>query len=111
MALDRTLEVRAVCGVGMGSSLMLKMTAEDALRSPGLDARVECTDVSTARGMSPDVVIGQEMHTMELPDLAPVVVTISDSAHLMKLALIACDLLTILVLWRWLLAWTVPVWS
>ena len=29
MALDRRLEVLAVCGVGMGSSLMLKMTAED----------------------------------------------------------------------------------
>ncbi|MBC6460058.1 PTS sugar transporter subunit IIB [Actinomadura sp. HBU206391] len=78
MALDRTLDVLTVCGVGMGTSLMLKMTAEDALRALGVDARVECTDVSTARGMWPDVVIGQEMHTSELPDLAPVVITISD---------------------------------
>ncbi|GGT98760.1 MULTISPECIES: PTS sugar transporter subunit IIB [Actinomadura] len=78
MALDRQLEILAVCGVGMGSSLMLKMTAEDALRSLGVEARVENTDVSTARGMSPDVVIGQGMHTGEIADLAPVVITISD---------------------------------
>ncbi|HEY8480548.1 MAG TPA: PTS sugar transporter subunit IIB [Spirillospora sp.] len=78
MALDRRLEVLAVCGVGMGSSLMLKMTAEDALRSLGVDARVENTDVSTARGMTPDVVIGQGMHTSEIADLAPIVITISD---------------------------------
>lgn len=32
------------------------------------------------------------------------VVTLHDSARAMKLALILCDLLTILVLWRWLLA-------
>jgi ascorbate PTS system EIIB component len=78
VTLDRPLDVLTVCGVGMGSSLMLKMTAEDALRTLGVEARVECTDVSTARGMRPDVVIGQEMHTSELADLAPVVIAISD---------------------------------
>ncbi|GAA4080207.1 MULTISPECIES: PTS sugar transporter subunit IIB [Actinomadura] len=78
MALDRRLEVLAVCGVGMGSSLMLKMTAEDALRSLDVDARVENTDISTARGMTPDVVIGQGMHTAEIADLAPVVITVTD---------------------------------
>ncbi|MQA10714.1 MAG: PTS cellbiose transporter subunit IIB [Pseudonocardiaceae bacterium] len=76
--MDRPLEVLTVCGVGMGSSLMLKMTAESALRALGVDARVECVDVSTARGKQPDVIIGQDMHTSELPELAPVVVTISD---------------------------------
>ena len=78
MALNRQLEILAVCGVGMGTSLILKMTAEDALRSLGVEARVENTDVSTARGMTPDVVIGQGMHTREITDLAPVVITISD---------------------------------
>ncbi|WP_192809695.1 PTS sugar transporter subunit IIB [Actinomadura rudentiformis] len=78
MALDRRLDVLAVCGVGMGSSLMLKMTAEDALSALGVDARVENTDVSTARGMTADVIIGQGMHTGEIADLAPIVITISD---------------------------------
>ncbi|PSK99213.1 PTS system ascorbate-specific IIB component [Haloactinopolyspora alba] len=72
------LKVLAVCGVGMGSSLILKMTAESAMQALGLEASVENTDVSSARGMSPDVVVGQGMHTDDLGDLAPVVVTISD---------------------------------
>ncbi|MBG6088935.1 PTS sugar transporter subunit IIB [Actinomadura viridis] len=76
--MDRTLEVLAVCGVGMGSSLMLKMTAEDALRALNVDARVENTDLSTARGMTADVIIGQGMHTDEIADAAPVVITVSD---------------------------------
>ncbi|MDL4776527.1 MULTISPECIES: PTS sugar transporter subunit IIB [Thermomonosporaceae] len=78
MALDRQLEVLAVCGLGMGTSLILRMTAEDALRALGVEARVENTDVSAARGMSPDVIIGQGMHTSEIAELAPVVITISD---------------------------------
>jgi alpha-1,6-mannosyltransferase len=32
------------------------------------------------------------------------VVTIKDSSHAMKLALVVCDLLTLLVVWRWLVA-------
>ncbi|MFS2294012.1 MAG: hypothetical protein FWJ90_15135 [Actinomadura sp.] len=51
MALDRRLEILAVCGVGMGSSLMLKMTAEDALRSLGPDAHVG-TPSGLARALS-----------------------------------------------------------
>jgi len=76
--MDRPLEILAVCGVGMGSSLMLKMTAEDALRALGVEARVENTDISSARGMTPDIIIGQGMHTSEIEDLAPVVITVSD---------------------------------
>lgn len=72
------LEVLTVCGVGMGTSLILKMTVEDALRSLEVRARVECTDVSTARGMSPHVVLAQEMHAGELTDLAPVVIAVDD---------------------------------
>ena len=38
------------------------------------------------------------------------VVGLHDSARAMKLALVACDLLTILVLWRWLVATERPPW-
>lgn len=78
MSRPEQLEVLTVCGVGMGTSLILKMTVEEALRSLDVPARVECTDVSTARGMSPDVVLAQEMHADELTDLAPVVITVDD---------------------------------
>ncbi|WP_067970727.1 PTS sugar transporter subunit IIB [Nocardiopsis trehalosi] len=78
MSSDRPLHVLTVCGVGMGSSLILKMTAEDAFRELGVAARVENTDISSARGMTPDIVIGQGMHTSELGDLAPVVLAVDN---------------------------------
>ncbi|QVQ51840.1 PTS sugar transporter subunit IIB [Spiractinospora alimapuensis] len=78
MARSEPLTVLAVCGVGMGTSLILRMTAEGALSSLGVPAKVENTDVSTARGMTADVVIGQGMHVGELQDMAPVVLTVDD---------------------------------
>lgn len=75
---DEPLTVIAVCGVGMGSSLMLRMTAEKALAELGVKARVEATDVSSARSMPADVILGQGMHTEEFAGAAPVVVTISN---------------------------------
>jgi ascorbate PTS system EIIB component len=76
--IDEPLRVLTVCGVGMGSSLMLRMTAEKALAELGVKARVEATDVSSARGMPADVILGQGMHTEEFVGAAPVVVTISN---------------------------------
>ena len=72
------LKVLAVCGLGMGTSLILRMTAETVLARLGLDAVVENTDISTARGMTADVIIGQGMHIIELDGLAPISVTIDD---------------------------------
>lgn len=72
------LQVLAVCGVGMGSSLMLKMTAEEVLEQLDVRAKVEATDVSSARSMTPDVIIGQGMHTEAFEGRAPVVVTITN---------------------------------
>ena len=72
------LKVLAVCGLGMGTSLILRMTAETALERMGLRAEVTSTDISTARSTNADVLVGQGMHMSELDGLAPVIVTIDD---------------------------------
>lgn len=72
------LKVLAVCGLGMGTSLILRMTVETVLARLGIDAVVENTDMSTARSTKADVIIGQRMHVIELEGLAPVAVTIDD---------------------------------
>ena len=72
------LKVLAVCGLGMGTSLILRMTAETVFSRLGIDAEVQSTDISTARGTEADVMIGQGMHMIELKGLAPVSVTIDD---------------------------------
>ena len=72
------LTVLTVCGVGMGTSLILRMTAEKVFDELGLRARVTATDASSARSMPADVVIGQDMHTSEFEGLVPVVVAVDN---------------------------------
>ncbi|WP_166356157.1 PTS sugar transporter subunit IIB [Phytoactinopolyspora limicola] len=75
---NRQLQVLTVCGVGMGSSLILRMNAEKALSTLGVSAKVEHTDMSSARSMRADVVIAQGMHADDLAGVAPVVLSISN---------------------------------
>jgi PTS system ascorbate-specific IIB component len=43
------MKIVAVCGAGIGTSVLLKMNAEKVLRTLGLTATVEATDIDTAR--------------------------------------------------------------
>lgn len=72
------LKVLAVCGLGMGTSLILRMTAESVLRRMGVNAAVQNTDISAARSAEADVIVGQGMHMSELQGAAPVIVTVDD---------------------------------
>lgn len=79
-----TLSVLAVCGAGMGSSLILRTTAQRALADLGVPAQLEHTDVGSARGQRADLVIGQPSYLSEVGDIAPVQVPITsfvDVAH------------------------------
>jgi len=44
------MKIVAVCGMGIGTSVLLKMNAEKACRALGIDADVEAADIGTARG-------------------------------------------------------------
>lgn len=46
-----------VCGLGMGSSLILKMTVEKAAKELGLDAEVEHWDAGTVNGKHADLIM------------------------------------------------------
>lgn len=73
-----TLDVLAVCGAGMGSSLILRTTAEKAFERMGLDAALRHTDVGSARGERPDMVIAQQTYLEDLGEIAPVMVPIEN---------------------------------
>lgn len=82
---QKELKVLAVCGVGMGSSLILKMTAEKALQELKIRARVDHADLSSARSMGADVILAQGLHVGELVGAAPIVIEVKnflDSAAL-----------------------------
>ncbi len=53
----KRLRILAVCGVGQGSSLILRMYVEDVLREMKLDARVETADVATAKSTPCDLIL------------------------------------------------------
>ncbi|AUJ25550.1 MULTISPECIES: PTS sugar transporter subunit IIB [Virgibacillus] len=51
------MKVLTVCGLGQGTSLILKMNVEQALTDIGIRADVEHMDVSTASSMDADYII------------------------------------------------------
>ncbi len=50
------MKALAVCGFGVGSSMILKMSLEKAFRELGISAEVENTDINDARGAGADVI-------------------------------------------------------
>jgi PTS system ascorbate-specific IIB component len=50
------MKVMIVCGFGLGSSMVLKMTLDDVLKEEGLDVETFCMDSYTARGQDYDLV-------------------------------------------------------
>lgn len=43
-------KILTVCGMGIGTSILLKMNTEKVLKALGRDADVEAADIGTARG-------------------------------------------------------------
>lgn len=51
------MKIATVCGLGMGTSLVLKMTIESVLQKYGMKAEIEHFDVSTANQVNVDYII------------------------------------------------------
>lgn len=50
------MRILAVCGFGVGSSMVLKMTLDKACKVMGIEADVENMDISSARGERCDAI-------------------------------------------------------
>jgi len=55
---------------------LVSPSLEGILKELEIDANVEHSEFSSARGMGADVIVGQEIHTEIFKDLDPVVVTV-----------------------------------
>lgn len=53
----RRLKILTVCGVGQGSSLILRMYVEDVLKELGINAEVQTSDVATAKSTPSDLIL------------------------------------------------------
>lgn len=74
------MKIIAVCGMGIGTSVLLKMNTEKVLRKLGIDADVEAADIGVARGMARDaeIVLTSEELADEIGDVDAQVIVIDN---------------------------------
>lgn len=74
------MKILAVCGMGLGSGLILRMTAEKALKQLGLEADLEVADIGTARAVasSADLILTSQELAEQLGQVKPRVVTVTN---------------------------------
>ena len=61
------MKIACVCAMGLGSSLILRMTVETALHMK--DVEVEVVDTSTARGSQADIIVSSHSFCEQLSDM------------------------------------------
>ena len=54
------MKIITVCGMGVGTSLMLKMTVESVMNTLGRQASVEHWDMGTVKGKECDLIVTSE---------------------------------------------------
>ncbi|MGU8585813.1 PTS sugar transporter subunit IIB [Clostridium perfringens] len=51
------MKIMTVCGFGVGTSLLLKMTVDSILEEEGINGDVEASDMTSACGNSADLIL------------------------------------------------------
>ena len=67
------MQVVCVCGMGMGTSLIMKMTVDKALRELGVEAEIEHWDAGTVGGKPVDLIVTSEDFAERFADRTDVV--------------------------------------
>ena len=62
------MKIVCVCGFGMGSSLILKMSVEKAMKQLGVECDVEHWAAGTMQGLTPDLIVSSEEFRGEFVD-------------------------------------------
>ena len=74
------MTIVAVCGMGIGTSVLLKMNAEKVLQDLGVDADIEAADIGVARGaaQTAEIVLTSEELAPEIGDVPAEVIVIEN---------------------------------
>ena len=71
----KELKVLAVCGFGVGTSLILRMNIETVLKKNNIKASVENADIMTAKSLSADVIVTSNELASQLEDMnVPIII-------------------------------------
>jgi PTS system ascorbate-specific IIB component len=81
------VKILAVCGMGLGTGLILRMQAEKALKELGIQADLEVADIGTARALAStaDLIITSEELAQQLVGVKPRIVTIQNFIDLREM--------------------------
>jgi PTS system ascorbate-specific IIB component len=84
MEVVAAVKILAVCGMGLGSGLLLRMQAEKALKKLGVEADLEVADIGTARALAAtaDLILTSKELAQTLGNVKPRVVTITNFVSL-----------------------------
>lgn len=72
------MKILAVCGMGLGSSLMLRMTVEDVLKEEGIKGKVEVKDLGSAKSETADYIVASEEIAKKIKDHKATVIAINN---------------------------------
>lgn len=67
------MKIATVCGLGMGTSLMLKMNVESILKKHGIHAEIEHYDVSSVNQITVDYIITSNELQSIISNKAPII--------------------------------------
>jgi len=67
------MKIITVCGMGVGSSLILKMTVESAMNQLGKSCDIEHWDMGTIKGKECDLIVTTDGFTKHFSDMDNVV--------------------------------------
>ena len=70
------MRILAICGVGQGTSLILKMNIEEVLKDLGQEAEVDFMDVSAAKGDKANIIVTNPQLSSRLEGHAAEVVVV-----------------------------------
>jgi PTS system ascorbate-specific IIB component len=81
------MKIITVCGMGIGTSVLLKMNTEKVLRALDIDGDVEAADIGVARGMARDaeIVLTSREFVDEIGDVDATVIVIDNFFDLAEL--------------------------
>lgn len=72
------MKIITVCGLGCGTSLMLKMTIQDILTENQISAEIDALDLGSVKGRTADLFVASEDMRSNFRDLAGEIVFIKN---------------------------------
>lgn len=68
------MDILCVCGLGQGTSLLLRMNVEEVLKEMGIKADVDNTDVSSVSSMRADYIVTNKVFAEQITNNIPKII-------------------------------------